>query len=362
MSVTSGFFNSLNGDRKYNAEQMSQIFDGVINDGVFANIGTAFQVKADVGNTVTVGIGKAWFNSAWLLNDSILPITLDQAEILQDRYDAIVIEIDHSDSVRQGSIKVVKGTPSTSAKWPAMIATEYVHQYPLAYIYRKAESTEITQADIGNCIGMDVCPYITGILQVQSIEKNVAQWQAQWEEWHRTHTATAWAEVNQMLSDLQIMLDDASADIASWKAKQESDFDTWFNSIKGLLDEDPAASLASAIATLQTEVADKVDRDGDTMTDSLDFKKFDNGYGRVTKDHTATLDYGTRVVDVDANGTTLQLIVQASSKKAYLAIDGELFELYGKHNHSEMDYKYGTEDLTAGQSELENGKLYFVYE
>ena len=44
MSVTSGFFNSLNGDRRYNAEQMSSIFDGIINDGIFANIGTAFGV------------------------------------------------------------------------------------------------------------------------------------------------------------------------------------------------------------------------------------------------------------------------------------------------------------------------------
>ena len=49
MSVSSGFFNSLNGDRKYNAEQMSAIFDGLIIDGVFASIGTAFAVKAAGG-------------------------------------------------------------------------------------------------------------------------------------------------------------------------------------------------------------------------------------------------------------------------------------------------------------------------
>ena len=37
MSVSSGFFNSLNGDRKYNAAQMSAIFDGLIIDGVLWN-------------------------------------------------------------------------------------------------------------------------------------------------------------------------------------------------------------------------------------------------------------------------------------------------------------------------------------
>ena len=63
MSVTYGFYNSLNGDRKYNAEQISSIFDGLIVDGVFASIGTAFSVKAAGGLTINVGIGKAYGQS-----------------------------------------------------------------------------------------------------------------------------------------------------------------------------------------------------------------------------------------------------------------------------------------------------------
>ena len=46
MAVTSGFFNSLYGDRKYNAEQFSAMFDNLITDGVFSNVGNAFQVTA----------------------------------------------------------------------------------------------------------------------------------------------------------------------------------------------------------------------------------------------------------------------------------------------------------------------------
>lgn len=30
----SGFFNSINGDRKYDAEEMSEIFQGLISDGL----------------------------------------------------------------------------------------------------------------------------------------------------------------------------------------------------------------------------------------------------------------------------------------------------------------------------------------
>lgn len=172
MSVTSGFFNSVNGDRRYSAEQMSSLFDGIINDGVFANIGTSFEVKAKSGNTITVGIGRAWFNHAWIDNDAMLTITANDAEILLDRYDVVVIEVNHSAAVRSGSIKYIKGTASSTPQKPSMANTTEVHQYPLAYIYRPAGSSEITQSNITSMIGTSSCPYITGVLQSPSIDNS----------------------------------------------------------------------------------------------------------------------------------------------------------------------------------------------
>ena len=114
MSVTYGFYNSLNGDRKYDATQLSSLFDGLIIDGIFASIGTCFVVKADTGIIVNVGIGKAWFNKTWTLNDAILPMEAPISEILLDRIDALVIEVNTSEAVRANSIKFIKGTPSSS--------------------------------------------------------------------------------------------------------------------------------------------------------------------------------------------------------------------------------------------------------
>ena len=37
MAVTYGFYNSSNGDRKYNALQFSRLFEGIIRDGGFLN-------------------------------------------------------------------------------------------------------------------------------------------------------------------------------------------------------------------------------------------------------------------------------------------------------------------------------------
>lgn len=235
MSVTSGFFNSLNGDRRYNAEQMSAIFDGIINDGVFANIGTAFGVKADTGNGITVGIGRAWFNNTWLLNDAILPITADASEVLLDRYDAVVIEIDHSDAVRAGSIKIVKGTPSSSPPRPTMVSTLEVHQYPLAYIYRKAGSSSIVQENITNMIGTSSCPYITGILQVMNIDNIVAQWQDQWARWFVKET------------------EEGNNQMSQWMGNKQLEFNTWFGNLQTILDGDIASNLAKQILKLQNE-------------------------------------------------------------------------------------------------------------
>lgn len=205
MSVTSGFFNSVNGDRRYNAEQMSSLFNGIINDGIFASIGSAFEVKAKSDNTITVGIGRAWFNSVWVDNDAILSIVADDAEILLDRYDAVVIEVNRSVAVRDGAIKFIKGAAASNPQKPTMISTNEVHQYPLAYIYRPAGSSEITQSNITNMIGTSSCPFITGILQVQNIDHIVAQWEAQWNEWFN--------EVKEQLSEdvaanLQDQIDD----------------------------------------------------------------------------------------------------------------------------------------------------------
>ena len=327
MSVTSGFFNSLNGDRRYNAEQMSSIFDGIIRDGIFANIGTAFAVKADVGNTVIVGIGRAWFNSTWLLNDALLPLVASISEILLDRIDAVVIEIDHRDSVREGSIKMIKGTPSSSPNRPTMIQTSDVNQYPLAYIYRKANSSSIIQADITNMIGTSSTPYITGILQVQNIDNIVAQWQSQWSTFYNQETADmeatnafwkhqwsmwfnaqtseiqeaylSWEEqwnnwFGAQTADMEATnafwkhqwsmwfndyVNNYTSEMADWRGNNQTLFDAWFAQLQVILSGDVAANLTNQLLDLRkrTEILEQFS--GDLSTEFTVYNKlYDNGY------------------------------------------------------------------------------------
>lgn len=352
MSVTSGFFNSIDGDRKYNAEQMSAIFDGVINDGIFANVGTAFVVTASgVGNEITVGKGRAWFNSTWIYNDSELTITLDDSDIITDRIDTVVIEVNHNDDVRAGSIKVIKGEPSTSPTPADLQNWGNINQYPLAHIYIANNTDEITQADITNCIGTDATPFVTGILEVISLDTLLGQWEAELDQFVDEETAdfNEWFlekqnEMNIYLLQMREWIagqeneftewsEAEKAEYLSWIESQESEFTTWsenekavmlewFEYMKTKLSGDTAVNLQTQIDDTNAEF-DKSEIERILMIGLLDGEKIFSDDGHVitstdsegrTLTKTFSLDYSTCTsVLTDSEGVTLGTLVKEFS-------------------------------------------------
>lgn len=250
MSVSSGFFNSLNGDRKYNAAQMSAIFDGLIIDGVFASIGTAFAVKAAGGLTVNVGIGKAWFDHTWTVNDSILPMTAPEAEVLLDRIDAVVLEVNGMESVRNNTIKFVKGDPSSAPSRPTLTNEGNVHQYPLCYIYRKYGTAVINQADITPMVGTESTPFVTGILQTISLDELLGKWQDELDRFTDARSKEVDDWIAQEESDFKAWFNKMKADLQQeqtvldqWIASEQADFLAWYNQMKDQLSGDVAGNL-----------------------------------------------------------------------------------------------------------------------
>ena len=188
--VTSGFYDSLNHDRRYSSIQFGSIFDGVIRDGVFQHVGSRMMVSQNSGMMISVGTGRAWFNHTWTYNDSILPLTVSQSEVILDRVDAVVLEVDAREEGRTNTIKIVKGTPtSKNAKPPAMLKEKNRWQYPLAYIKVAAGVTSIRTADITNKVGTSDCPFVTAPLDKMSIDDLVKQWADQWQVFYENETA-----------------------------------------------------------------------------------------------------------------------------------------------------------------------------
>lgn len=237
MSFASGFFNSVDHDRLYDATDISRLFDGLIRDGIFASIGDCFVVKQSNQMNVTVGTGRAWFNHTWSYNDALYPVTIPPSEILMDRIDAIVLEINSVEAVRANSIKLIKGTPSSTPTKPALTNAKEVHQYPLAYVKVGKEVTSIRQADIENCVGTSACPFVTGILEVISIEQLIPQWKDILNRFVEENTANFNTWMNGEKQDYQAWLTAAKKEITDWQATSKSDYQKWYDSIKNGYDQ-----------------------------------------------------------------------------------------------------------------------------
>ena len=190
MAVTYGFYDSLNHDRLYNAQQMSAIFDGIINDGVFMSVGNQFHTVAGTGMQVIVKSGRAWFDSTWTLNDAEYPLSIDAADVLLTRIDAVVLEVNSEVATRANTIKVVKGTPASTPAKPTLTNTATIHQHALAYVTVAKNTTAITNSMIEIVVGKTETPYVTAILQTTDITDLFKKWENDFQVWFDTVRST----------------------------------------------------------------------------------------------------------------------------------------------------------------------------
>lgn len=258
MSLTSGFFDSVNHDRKYNTLQMSSIFDGIIRDGVFMSIADKLMVDAESGMTIVAKPGRAWFNHTWTLNDAKLPLVVEQSELILDRIDAVVLEVNSSQAVRANAIKMVKGTPSADPQKPTLTKSLDVNQYPLAYVSVKHGVTVINQADITNAVGTSECPFVTGILETISIDELVSQWKSEWELWINEMKENGEDWQNQVESEFEAwstqqkeeftqFIQQFEATMQIFQTNSEEAFNKWFETVKDILDDNTAGNLLNLI-------------------------------------------------------------------------------------------------------------------
>lgn len=298
--ISFGFYDSLNHDRRYNAIQFGSLFDGILRDGIFMSIGTCFRVIPAEDMMVLVGVGRAWFNHTWTLNDAPLPMHLSQSEVLLDRIDAIVIDVNGNQISRTNDIMIIKGTPSKTPKRPTLINDSNHHQYPLAFISVRAGVTSIRAADITSMIGTSSTPYVTGILDTVNIDALLDQWKDQWQEffegqtldmettnafwkrewqlWYEAQTNEiqdaylAWQSEWSLWSNKYKTEMENTADewkdlwnawfyayinqnqqmISEWQQDRDTEFRTWFDSLKTMLEPDVATNLAKRIAELES--------------------------------------------------------------------------------------------------------------
>lgn len=148
MAMESGFFNSKNGDRKYNARDISRYFEHVLSDGLYKNIADCMKVTAAGGMNLTVAPGAGLINCQWFRNETPETLTIGTANAALPRFDTVVVRLDMSDSVRAISLDIVPGTPAGSPAETPPVRSDTIHELVLALIYVPAGATSIVAENI----------------------------------------------------------------------------------------------------------------------------------------------------------------------------------------------------------------------
>lgn len=213
--ITSGFFNSVDGDRRYNAEQMSNMFEGLIGGGVFPNVGDKFAVSANTGMRVEVGSGRAVVDTKWVKSDASTTLTITSAHISLPRYTIVVLR--HVKADRTVILTTKDGTPAATPTVPEVTRNATMYEICLAKILVPAAAVSIRAQDITDTrLDTSVCGYVAGLVQQVSTQTIYNQW------------ADAYAEaIAQMQDDTEALEQQAVQVIAD----QQTSFMTWFDSL-----------------------------------------------------------------------------------------------------------------------------------
>lgn len=181
MAISFGFFDSVNGDRKYNADSMSEYFDGLISNGVYEDVGDALVVTARTGMSVNVGTGRAIIDCKWIKNDSVLTILINPANATLPRITSIIIHLDRDN--RNITISALDGDPASTPERPTLPEDTLV----LADILIPANATSILQSNITDQrADSTLCGWVTGLIKQVDTSELFLQWQSAYDQQFET--------------------------------------------------------------------------------------------------------------------------------------------------------------------------------
>jgi hypothetical protein len=278
----SSFFNSVNGDRKYKAEDYANYFNKFITNGVFPNVASNLQVIADgTDMTVKVKAGSAWINGYMYQNTSDLVLPIDVADGVLSRIDRVVIQLSFAD--RDISATVKKGTFASSPIAPILQRDADVFELAVADISISNGVTNIQQSMITDLrLNTALCGYVNSLLQ---------------------------ADTSAIFDQYQNWFDQTSLE-------HEQEFDTWFDTVKGQLSGDVAGNLQNQITTLDGEV--------DTLTTN-------------TNAHLADFNEHQAENAIDAHNASSISVADANNRFTGTNVETVLDELFQFANNGKTD-------------------------
>ena len=213
INVRSGFYDAIDEDRVYSADDMNKPYKKLISDGVFATPqgtpSSELQVTAGNGMSVNVAKGNGLCARKWFENNSIVNFVVPSNTALNPRIDSVLMQVDARMSGRVGNLVYRTGTAASSPSAPEINTVTDVTEYRLANILVAPGETSITNSMITDKRGSDECPWISALV----IQPDVS---TLWQNFYDAYAAKLAA---------------FSASMEAYQENQEQAWDDFFNTL-----------------------------------------------------------------------------------------------------------------------------------
>lgn len=218
------FFNDVNDDRVYYAEDWARHLKKYFTNGIFNN---ELNVVSNNDMTITIKEGDANIEGYRYTNTGDLVKTIDNADGTLNRIDNVVLRLDLTN--RLISAQIIKGTFADKPVAPELVRTSTIYDLRIAKISIPAGTTTITQDLITDTrfITSD-CGNVISTVQTPDTENLFIQMQTLFEK-----------QINEL----------------------NNNFEIWFDSIKNQLDSDAAGNLQNQINNLNSNKVDNATYD-----------------------------------------------------------------------------------------------------
>lgn len=273
-AVNSGFYDAVNSDRTYSADDMNRPYKRLVSNGVFATPqgtpSTDLQVvSASNGMQIIVQAGEGIFADKWFENSAAINITVPDNTSTVPRVDSVIVQVDQRTSGRVGNIVYRTGTPSSNPAVPAINTVTNVTEYRVANIYVAAGANAINNDAITDLRGSSSCPWITALIEQVDTSTLWTQWQAAYQayydqmtegfnDWFADLTEDLTVETNVMVLNSSYRTTGTTTSVPINIANYDKSTDilmVYINGLKAIPNTDYAVNNAGTSITLTKSLA-----------------------------------------------------------------------------------------------------------
>ena len=279
-------------DRAISSAPYRKLIKSLFSDGVLPNPSTNLQVSAGTGMKVNLYAGFAICNGCQKLQETNMSLDIATSSAVNDRIDTVILRLNDNDDVRECEFYVLTGTPAVAPVRPALTQTDSIWEIGLADVLVKANSTQISNANITD-----------------------------------TRYETARCGIISSISefDTTTLYQQVQADLQEFRDINQAEFIAWVDSLENKLSGDVAGNLQLQI----DELNDFVDHGSLYSTNTETFKDLESGFYRL-RNYKSDLFPGS----VAVTGTMQKNVVGGHHTGTIITTDGVNYTRFADYDSS----------------------------